>query len=267
MPNSATGLCRVFAALGLLLLGTELSLAQEGELREPSLRTPIHPPTSPENFGLGSVAQTFSAAEFRPKGDATYAYITPGHIYRTGGTQGDFWAPVNLPNGALVQELCVWYYNSSATNASVEWAAYGYGQNAVTPIFQLFDDFDLPPTGGYGIGCISPNTTIHAYADLDGDTFPEYPGYRISVYLGQTTSTQRLGGFYLLWSRQLSPAPGSATFPDVPTGDFGFQYVEALVNSGITGGCGAGLYCPDNPVTRRQMAIFLAKALGLHWPN
>ncbi len=48
--------------------------------------------------------------------------------------------------------------------------------------------------------------------------------------------------------------------------DFGFQYVEALVASGITGGCGSGSYCPDNPVTRRQMAIFLAKALGLHWP-
>jgi hypothetical protein len=36
------------------------------------------------------------------------------------------------------------------------------------------------------------------------------------------------------------------------------------VASGITAGCGGGNYCPDAP-TRRQMAIFLAKALGLHW--
>ena len=29
---------------------------------------------------------------------------------------------------------------------------------------------------------------------------------------------------------------------------------------GITGGCGGGDYCPDNPVTRAQMAVFLLKA-------
>lgn len=47
----------------------------------------------------------------------------------------------------------------------------------------------------------------------------------------------------------------------------GFQYIEALVSSGITGGCGGGNFCPDAAVTRRQMAIFLAKELGLHWPD
>jgi hypothetical protein len=47
--------------------------------------------------------------------------------------------------------------------------------------------------------------------------------------------------------------------------DFGFQYIEALAASGITGGCGGGNFCPDSPVTRRQMAIFVAKALGLSY--
>jgi len=49
----------------------------------------------------------------------------------------------------------------------------------------------------------------------------------------------------------------------VPTSDPAFAFVEALAASGITGGCGGGNFCPTNPVTRRQMAIFLAKALGL----
>lgn len=57
------------------------------------------------------------------------------------------------------------------------------------------------------------------------------------------------------------------TFNDVPATDFGFQYVEALVAAGITGGTGGGNFSPDGNVTRRQMAIFIAKALGLHWPN
>lgn len=43
-------------------------------------------------------------------------------------------------------------------------------------------------------------------------------------------------------------------------------WIEALDDEGITGACGFQLYCPSNPNTRGQMAaVFLAKALGLHW--
>ena len=68
-------------------------------------------------------------------------------------------------------------------------------------------------------------------------------------------------------SRQVSPAPATATFTDVPVGHPQRQFIEALVAAGITGGCGAGAYCPDAPLTRGQMAVFLAVALGLHFPN
>jgi hypothetical protein len=72
----------------------------------------------------------------------------------------------------------------------------------------------------------------------------------------------------LWWKRTVSPPPSSPSFSDVPTSDIGFQYIEALKASGITGGCGNGTtFCPDATLTRRQMAIFLSKALGLHWPN
>jgi hypothetical protein len=69
------------------------------------------------------------------------------------------------------------------------------------------------------------------------------------------------------WNRQVSPAPAAATFSDVPVGHPQRQFVEALVAAGITGGCGGGAYCPDASVTRGQMAVFLAVALGLHFPN
>jgi hypothetical protein len=65
---------------------------------------------------------------------------------------------------------------------------------------------------------------------------------------------------------QVSPAPPTATFGDVPTSHPFYQFIEALAASGITGGCGEGNYCPDQPLTRGQMAVFLAKALGLEWP-
>ena len=70
--------------------------------------------------------------------------------------------------------------------------------------------------------------------------------------------------FYRL---QVTPAPAVATFDDVPTGHPFFALIEALAAAGITGGCSTTppLYCPDGFVTRKQMAAFFARALGLHW--
>ena len=51
-----------------------------------------------------------------------------------------------------------------------------------------------------------------------------------------------------------------ATFPDVPTSNPFFHYVQTIYQLGITGGCAGGNYCPGNPVTRAQMAVFLLKA-------
>jgi len=59
----------------------------------------------------------------------------------------------------------------------------------------------------------------------------------------------------------------TATFSDVPTTYWAFQYVEALAASGITQGYSGGTFRPATPVTRAQMATFLARTLGLHWPE
>ena len=55
------------------------------------------------------------------------------------------------------------------------------------------------------------------------------------------------------------------TFSDVPISYWSWNYIERLYNAGITGGCGTIIYCPESPVTRAQMAVFLEK--GVHYPN
>ncbi len=50
------------------------------------------------------------------------------------------------------------------------------------------------------------------------------------------------------------------SFPDVPTDNQFYAFIENLVHNGITGGCAAGNYCPADPVTRAQMAVFLLKS-------
>ena len=54
------------------------------------------------------------------------------------------------------------------------------------------------------------------------------------------------------------PATG-AIFTDVGVGDFAAAWIEELYNLGVTGGCGNGMFCPDAPVTRAQMAVLLLK--------
>jgi hypothetical protein len=92
--------------------------------------------------------------------------------------------------------------------------------------------------------------------------------YMIFLTLHRTTSSalSYLTRVRITYRLQVSPAPAFASFSDVPVGHPLHQFVEALVRAGITGGCGGGNYCPDAPITRGQIAVFLAAALGLHWP-
>jgi hypothetical protein len=55
--------------------------------------------------------------------------------------------------------------------------------------------------------------------------------------------------------------PGGSFIDD--DGNVHEGYIEAIALEGITAGCDTGLYCPNDFVTRAQMATFLARALEL----
>ena len=59
------------------------------------------------------------------------------------------------------------------------------------------------------------------------------------------------------------PACTDATFTDMPCDNPFAPWVYDLVARNITGGCGGGLYCPANPATRGQMAVFVVKTFSL----
>ncbi len=56
------------------------------------------------------------------------------------------------------------------------------------------------------------------------------------------------------------PPACNGDFGDVPCPSTFADWIEALADEGITGGCGGGNFCPANPVRRDQMAPFLLKA-------
>jgi len=63
----------------------------------------------------------------------------------------------------------------------------------------------------------------------------------------------------LHYPNAFSPPDVAPTFNDT-AGTWAEDWIEALKNDGVTGGCGGGNYCPNNPVTRAQMAVFLLKS-------
>jgi hypothetical protein len=61
-----------------------------------------------------------------------------------------------------------------------------------------------------------------------------------------------------------APACTGTVFGDVPCPGAQFvNWINQLFAEGITGGCGGGDYCPGNPVTRCQMAVFLTRTFQL----
>jgi hypothetical protein len=87
------------------------------------------------------------------------------------------------------------------------------------------------------------------------------------VYCPTAPVTREQMAVFLLKTREgagfTPPACTSASFADVPCSSPFAPWVQELVARGITAGCGGGQYCPTNPVTRGQMAVFLTKTFGL----
>jgi hypothetical protein len=60
-----------------------------------------------------------------------------------------------------------------------------------------------------------------------------------------------------------APPACAGIFADVACPSLFADWIEQLASEQITGGCGAGGYCPLGPVTRGQMAVFLVKTFHL----
>jgi hypothetical protein len=212
-----------------------------------------------DTYGTASdIIETVQAYEFEPAiGQVTN--LTANGVGSRGCTSVcSLLAPVMLPAGALVREIEL---EACDTDPNATVGAGFFRANALEAgLVNL-----ASTTTGTTPGCAFFSAilaTPHTVDNLNGT-------YLAQVVINNATSlATRFQALRIYYRLQVSPAPATATFPnDVPTTHPFFRFVEALARAGITGGCGTGAYCPDQPVTRGQMAAFLATALGLHFPN
>jgi regulation of enolase protein 1 (concanavalin A-like superfamily) len=90
----------------------------------------------------------------------------------------------------------------------------------------------------------------------NGDYCPEQPVTRAQMAVFLLRS--KYGASYT------PPDVGMDTgFGDVPPNYWAAAWIKQLVTEGITSGCGNGNYCPEQPVTRAQMAVFLVRTFSL----
>ena len=208
----------------------------------------------PKAFGTQDYTVTvIPAIAFLPE-HGSDPYGTSGSFGRFGPTNTlqNFYAPIDLPPGAIVDFIGL----NSQTDAPF---ALGVA------LRRRYESGSVTTLGEF-------STTVHTWATeynavpLNAPLLTPTASNIVHVQQGVLPTAQYFGHVEVWWRRIVSSPPVTSRFNDVPTDHPFFQFIEALAASGITAGCGDGTnFCPNNPVTRGQMAVFLAKALGLHW--
>ena len=218
--------------------------------------------TATDEFGTQDEAVTSIGAASFTALESSMSWLSSSVGYRSGLTVGGtgFRAGLDHPSGGVVESIELEACDTSATAA-------------VQVVVRACESQPAPAA------CQTVVTHSTGVADQPGCArFPAIGGLlphtidnELTYFVQVTDEDQSFSTTFrsvrVRWKRQVSPGPATASFTDVPTSHFAFRFVEALAASGITGGCGGGQFCPDAPLTRAQMAVFLATALGLHWPN
>ena len=268
-----------FSLLSLSVIPLVAQTLPHAQMGSPTAAAQAAPEKSrPTTYGTTAVSYIeVPASEFLP-GASTSTYTTEmsgmGRRWGTNnGTSGvGFVAGLHLPPGAMPVYLELDFSDTNATQS----------------VYGSFVECDFHSTGctthpaaGAGPGdCIVGGYLCSGNAFSGGDSFASGDltpdaitvdnfgkSYRLYAATFFDDGSLKIGGMIVGYVLQVSPAPVAATFGDVPTTDFAFQFIEAFNSAGITVGCQASppLFCPDRNVTRREMAVFFAKALGLQF--
>ena len=125
------------AALGRPLAGQEAldpAMALDDDVVVAELADIEH--LAAAEFGSAYQNTVIGAPDFRPlTSDTTWAYDGAGYLYRTGGGNTTFWAPVHLPPGAEIDLLCFLGYDSAPTSLTYDFAAYEMARANGSPGF------------------------------------------------------------------------------------------------------------------------------------
>lgn len=251
----ATNVYATPQALQQLLMGPDAG----NTIREETEEAPAESVFGDDDAGESAA----SGSAFEPMaGDTGYETFSGGTRYCTIGSPF-FEADLHgLPHGARLVRVRSWFLDESAEDMELFLFRTCTLESDPTPSVTNLGSSSSAGSGGWDTSVFSVGEDI----DLEHCTYAVRARLD-DANVGSCSEGSDLGILKARaqWRRQVSPAPDTATFDDVPTNHLFFQHIEALADSGITAGCGNDNFCPNEPLTRGQMADFLSTALGLHW--
>lgn len=224
-----------------------------------------------QSFGPTLSVLVVPAAAFTTSSSNAFERDSLDYMNFTAGIGGTrfAWAPLPLPPGARIRTVCAFLYDNNPTyGAQMMLQAIRRGDTleSTLPLVTTWATMFSSGTNEYLRACQNVDVTVRAWTDENEDGYQEFWSWVLRASTDFADSSLRFGGAYILWQRQVSPPPDEASFQDVPEDHPLFAYVEALRTAGISQPCDlANNFCPDNPMTRGQMAMWLAKALGTFW--
>jgi len=130
-------------------------------------------------------------------------------------------------------------------------------------------DYSPPPASGNVFLDVGADDFAAAFIEqlyLDGIT----GGCGGNEYCPEASVTRAQMAVFLLrakYGAAHSPEPATGFFGDVDPGYWAAAWIEQLAEEGISAGCGGESFCPDDSVTRAQMAVFLVRTFGLELPG
>ena len=217
---------------------------------------------TPQTFGTAAGYTTTIGHELTGAGQFYFArYLGATFCVQGVVAPCEAFARIELPDGATLSQLQFWAYDTDP-----DWLTVRLYESCQAVGFNPPSTNAIASADTFGsIGTYFGFTPLNGHRVNNRDC-----SYAVAVLFNpggtSTGGTLQIQKIHVSWFREVSPPPATATFDDVPTTHPLFQFVEALVKAGVTGGCGGGNFCPNAPLTRGQMAVFLSRALGLQWP-
>ena len=216
-------------------------------------------------FGLSSQDFWVGATQFKARDAGVDLLYDAFYFYHSTGSGTEVHdAQFQLPNGSNMSVFRCYFYDASAADASVGLWRQFYNEATNVPGNTQLASVGSSGTGGYQSAFANPSPALFVSRETSDSAITNL--YTLIAYMPGSDSAVRLRGCRIFYNRQIAPAPATARFTDVPVGSQFFAETEALASSGITAGCTASQFCPTANLTRLQMAAFMARALGLHWP-
>jgi uncharacterized protein YkwD len=229
---------------------------------------------------------------------SSYEHVGIGYAYRAGSTYGHYWtgdfassrdageAPAGCGTFSDVPEdhWAFGYIEALALSGITE----GYGDGTFRPgnpvtraemaVFlergMRGQAYEPPSANGNVFDDVSQNYWAAAWIEgLYADGITSGCGSTPLRFCPEAQVTRAEMAVFLEraknWPDVYQPPPAGGTiFQDVPKTYWGASWIECLYADGITSGCASSplRYCPENAVTRAEMAVFLVRAFEIPLP-